>query len=94
MEYIQLHAVAGTILVWPQCPHEITDYKSALVDVGSLATSVGKGQVSVKAHEMMVQSQDYAIGIDILEEVAIACFEKTPPNIDKIATKFVVSVGG
>ena len=42
----------------------------------------------------MVQSQDHAIGIDILEEVAVACFEKTPPNIDKITAKFVVPVGG
>ena len=42
----------------------------------------------------MVQTQNDAIGIDILEIVAIACFEKTPPNIYKVAAKFVVTVGG
>lgn len=94
VEEVQRDAVASAILVRPESVFYVTEDEPSLVDIGALAAAVREGQVCVKAPEPMVQPQHHAVGIDILEKVAIPRLDKAPADIDKIAAEFVVPIGG
>ena len=91
---VELDAVADAVLLRPERVSKLMEYEPALVDVGALAAAVGEGEVGVEAHEPVVEPEDHAVGVDVLQEVAVPRLDEAPADVDEIAAELVVAVGG